>query len=150
MAITDLQSIAFPTLDEFQIGELSRCAAATPKLYRDGEELFAVGERNSKFHVINSGQVEILDHSGEILHVGQGNFAILGWEIPPQLHLDNPQTPMASYGKILRLNSRRLRSKGLGPERSMSRNRIYSKMCLWSRFCRILFWKRQDLYSLFG
>lgn len=64
MAITDLQSIAFPTLDEFQIGELSRCAAATPKLYRDGEELFAVSERNSKFHVIISGEVEILDHSG--------------------------------------------------------------------------------------
>ncbi len=62
----DIQSIAFPTLDPSQIAELSRCAGATPKLYRDGEELFAVGERNSKFHVIISGQVEIIDYSGEI------------------------------------------------------------------------------------
>ena len=65
MAVTDLQSIAFPTLDEFQIGELSRCAAAMPKLYPDGATLFAVGDRNFKFHVIKSGEVEIFDYSGD-------------------------------------------------------------------------------------
>lgn len=66
MAAPDLQSIAFSTLDESQIAELSRCAGATPKLYRDGSTLFAVGDRNLKFHVIKSGEVEILDYSGDV------------------------------------------------------------------------------------
>jgi thioredoxin reductase (NADPH) len=66
MAEHDLHSIAFPTLDEVQIGELSRCTSANPKVYRDGETLFAVGERNFKFHVIKSGEVEIVDYSGDV------------------------------------------------------------------------------------
>lgn len=65
MAEHDLQSIAFPTLDEVQIADLSRCASARRTVYRDGESLFGVGERNFKFHVILSGEVEILDYSGE-------------------------------------------------------------------------------------
>jgi thioredoxin reductase (NADPH) len=65
MAEYDLQTIAFPTLDEAQIADLSRCAGATLRMYRDGETLFAVGDRNFKFHVIISGEVEILDYSGE-------------------------------------------------------------------------------------
>ena len=43
MAAPDLQSIAFPTLDEFQIAELSRCTGATPKMYPDGTTLFPLG-----------------------------------------------------------------------------------------------------------
>ncbi len=66
MAEHDLQSIAFPTLDEAQIADLSRCASATRMMYRDGETLFAVGDRDFKFHVIISGEVEILDYSGEV------------------------------------------------------------------------------------
>jgi thioredoxin reductase (NADPH) len=65
MAEYDLQTIAFPTLDEAQIADLSRCAGATLMVSRDGETLFAVGDRNFKFHVIISGEVEILDYSGE-------------------------------------------------------------------------------------
>src|SRR5918994_1921343 len=65
MAEYDLQTIAFPTLDEAQIADLSRCAGATLRVYQDGETLFAVGDRNFKFHVIISGEVEILDYSGE-------------------------------------------------------------------------------------
>ena len=61
----DLESIAFPTLDEAQIATLSRCSSATPKVYRDGEILFAIGERNFKFHVIKSGEVKILDYTGD-------------------------------------------------------------------------------------
>lgn len=66
MAEYDLQSIAFPTLDEAQIAELAGCTTATPTLYRDGRTLFAVGERNFKFHVIKSGEVEIVDYSGDV------------------------------------------------------------------------------------
>src|SRR5579859_1768008 len=60
-----LQSVAFPTLDESQIAELGKCAAAAPKLYRDGQTLFAVGERDFKFFIVKSGEVEIIDYSGD-------------------------------------------------------------------------------------
>ena len=65
MAEHDLLSIAFPTLDEAQIADLSRCLDATVKSYQDGETLLAVGQRDFKFHVIKSGEVEIVDYSGE-------------------------------------------------------------------------------------
>ena len=65
MAEHDLQSIAFPTLDDAQIADLGRCTHAKPHLYRDGETLFAVGDRDFKFHVIRSGDVEIIDFSGD-------------------------------------------------------------------------------------
>jgi thioredoxin reductase (NADPH) len=60
-----LQSVAFPTLDEAQIAELGRCTAAAPKLYSAGQTLFAVGERNFKFFIVKSGEVEIVDYSGD-------------------------------------------------------------------------------------
>jgi thioredoxin reductase (NADPH) len=47
MAEYDLQSIAFPTLDEAQIAELGRCTS------------------DFKFHVIRSGEVEIIDFTGD-------------------------------------------------------------------------------------
>jgi len=45
MAELDLQSIAFPTLDEAQIADLSRCASATLKVYGAGQTLLAVDGR---------------------------------------------------------------------------------------------------------
>jgi thioredoxin reductase (NADPH) len=60
-----LQSVAFPTLDENQIAELGQCTAAAPKLYRDGQKLFAAGQRNFSFFIIKSGEVEIVDCSGD-------------------------------------------------------------------------------------
>jgi thioredoxin reductase (NADPH) len=62
----NLQSIAFPTLDEAQIAELAGCTTATPKLYRDGQTLFAVGDRDFNFFIVKSGEVEIVDHSGDV------------------------------------------------------------------------------------
>ena len=66
MAEQDLQSVAFPTLDETQIAELSKCTATTIRSYRDGDTLFAVGQRDFKFHVIKSGEVEIIDYSSDV------------------------------------------------------------------------------------
>jgi len=60
-----LQSIAFPTLDETQIAELAGCTTATPKFYRDGQTLFAVGDRDFNFFIVKSGEIEIVDHSGD-------------------------------------------------------------------------------------
>jgi thioredoxin reductase (NADPH) len=65
MAEHDLQSIAFPTLDEDQLARLSRCTAAVTRSYEDGQTLFAVGDRDFKFFVMKSGEVEIIDHSGD-------------------------------------------------------------------------------------
>src|ERR1700694_2286094 len=65
MAEHDLQSIAFPTLDEAQITRLSGCTAAVLRSYQEGQTLFAVGERDMKFFVVKSGEVEIIDHSGD-------------------------------------------------------------------------------------
>ena len=64
MAEPELHATAFPTLDEDQIASLGRCASASAKHFRDGELLFAVGERNPQFFVIKSGEVEIVDHTG--------------------------------------------------------------------------------------
>jgi thioredoxin reductase (NADPH) len=65
MAEHDLRSIAFPTLDEAQITRLSGCTAAPSRSYQDGQTLFAVGDRDVKFFLVKSGEVEIVDSSGD-------------------------------------------------------------------------------------
>jgi len=77
MAEHDLHSTAFPTLDDSQIASLGKCAAASGKSYRDGEVLFAAGQRDFRFFVVKSGEVAIVDYfSGEpqtlvVHHKGQ-------------------------------------------------------------------------------
>jgi thioredoxin reductase (NADPH) len=65
MSENNLRSVAFPTLDETQIGKLAGCTHAELKLFRDGQVLFAVGQRNTNFFVVKSGEVEIVDRSGD-------------------------------------------------------------------------------------
>ena len=65
MAARDLHAVAFPTLDAAQMSALERCAGASLAHYRAGQALFKVGDRDFKFFVIKSGEVEILDPSGE-------------------------------------------------------------------------------------
>src|SRR5947209_18948727 len=85
MAEPDLRSIAFPTLDEDQIVEIVRFAAGAPRRFRDGETLIAVGERDFNFLLVQSGEIEIIDHSGDepktvvVHHPGQftGEVALL-------------------------------------------------------------------------
>jgi thioredoxin reductase (NADPH) len=61
----DLRAVAFPTLSDVQIAQLAGCAGASLQTYRAGQKLFEVGDRDFKFFVIKSGEVEILDESGE-------------------------------------------------------------------------------------
>jgi len=73
-----LRSIAFPTLDDTQVSEFERCTNATKKLYRDGQTLISMGDRDFKFYIVKSGEVEIVDHSGDkpktvVIH-GKGQF----------------------------------------------------------------------------
>src|SRR5207248_9937463 len=64
IAEPNLQSVAFPTLTEEQLAEFGRCIQGVPHRFRDGETLFSVGDRDFKFFVVKSGEVEIVDHSG--------------------------------------------------------------------------------------
>lgn len=66
MAEYDLHAVAFPTLDEAQIAALGRCVEASLKRFRAGERLFECGARDFKFFVVKSGEVEILDQSGDM------------------------------------------------------------------------------------
>lgn len=78
MTATDLNSVAFPRLDDAHMGALERCAGATLKHYATADKLIEVGERGFKFFVIKSGEILIVDESSEtptILAVlGRGQF----------------------------------------------------------------------------
>ena len=65
MAGRDLQSIAFPQFDESQFAAFGQCSVMKRKHFRDGEALFRVGERDSRFYIIISGKVEIVDDTGD-------------------------------------------------------------------------------------
>jgi thioredoxin reductase (NADPH) len=65
MAEHDLQSVAFPRLDQSQISALAGCAAASLVRYKAGQKLFQVGDRDYRFFVIRSGEIEIVDESGD-------------------------------------------------------------------------------------
>ena len=78
MAQFELHETAFPTLTDAQIAQLGSCTAATPSTYAAGDVLVHVGERDFKFFVVRSGEVEILDQTGDVpatiaVH-GRGEF----------------------------------------------------------------------------
>jgi len=70
--------MAFPTLSEEQIAKLGRYAGAPPKKFRAGEALFRAGDRDSKFFVVKSGKIDIVDVTGDqpktIRVLGPGGF----------------------------------------------------------------------------
>src|SRR3977135_1839760 len=78
MAEHGLEAVAFPKLSEAQIGQLGRYAGAPPKKFRAGEALFRCGDRDSSFFVIKSGEIELIDETGEnpktIRVLGPGEF----------------------------------------------------------------------------
>src|SRR5438270_927341 len=47
------------------LAALGQCIKAVLKRCRAGEKLFEAGERDGKFFVVKSGEVEIVDESGE-------------------------------------------------------------------------------------
>jgi len=73
-----LHSIAFPVLDEAQVAQVANCTTIVPKHHRDGETLIAVGDRDLKFFIVKSGEIEIIDYSGDepktIAIHGKGEF----------------------------------------------------------------------------
>jgi CRP-like cAMP-binding protein len=65
MSDHDLRAVAFPTLDDAQIDALGRCADASLKQYSAGSTLFDAGDTDFAFFVVQSGEVEIVDRSGD-------------------------------------------------------------------------------------
>jgi thioredoxin reductase (NADPH) len=61
----DLAAAAFPKLDDAHMATLARCAGASLKTCAAGQTLIRVGERDFKFFVVESGEIEIVDESGE-------------------------------------------------------------------------------------
>ena len=78
MAEPDLRATAFPKLDEGQIAALGKCAEPSARTFRDGETLYRVGERDFQFFVVKSGEIAMIDHSGDEPHTvavhHQGEF----------------------------------------------------------------------------
>src|SRR6267143_798256 len=78
MAAQDLNAMAFPKLTEEQIRQLARYAGTSTKTFRAGEALFRAGDRDPKFFVIKSGELEIIDVTGDqpktIRVQGPGDF----------------------------------------------------------------------------
>lgn len=73
-----LHSVAFPVLNDAQIGQVSRCIKVAPKHYADGTRLISVGDRAIRFFIVKTGKIEILDSSGDEPRViathGPGQF----------------------------------------------------------------------------
>jgi thioredoxin reductase (NADPH) len=65
MAETDLHAVAFPKLTEAQLAALGRCTLTKLRPFHAGERLFASCDRDPRFFVVKSGQVEIVDESGD-------------------------------------------------------------------------------------
>jgi thioredoxin reductase (NADPH) len=65
MSPQDLHAVAFPRLDEAQFATLARCAGASLNRYPDGHYLFRVGQRDFKFFVVKSGELELVDESAD-------------------------------------------------------------------------------------
>src|SRR5438067_1874130 len=65
MAAQDLNAMAFPKLTEEQMTQLARYAGASTKTFRAGDALFRAGDRDAMFFVIKSGELEIIDVTGD-------------------------------------------------------------------------------------
>jgi len=61
----DLHEIAFPTLTGKQVEQLGGCTGVKISKHAAGDVLIQVGDRNFRFFVIRSGEIEILDQSGD-------------------------------------------------------------------------------------
>ena len=78
MIPSDLNTAALPVLDEAQMAALEHCAGASLKHYTAGQKLIEVGQSDFKFFVVKSGEIEVVDESGEaprtIAVLGRGEF----------------------------------------------------------------------------
>jgi thioredoxin reductase (NADPH) len=90
----ELHAVAFPILSEAQMSRLGECGEAQVMRHQAMQTLFEAGDRDFKFFVIRSGEVEILDTSvdapkvvtvlrpgqftGEVSHLAGGPSPVTG------------------------------------------------------------------------
>ena len=78
MAEHDLNSVAFPTLGEDQLSRLASCPVTRLRRFSAGEMVFVASAHDTKFFVVKSGAIEILDESGDSTQLvavhGPGHF----------------------------------------------------------------------------
>ncbi len=65
MADNTLRSVAFPVLDAAQIAQIAGCTKVASVRHPDGETLIHTGDRTIKVFIVKSGEIEILDYSGD-------------------------------------------------------------------------------------
>jgi len=65
MAENDLHAVAFPKFSEAKLAAMGRCSLTKLRRYRAGEKLFEVGETGLHFYVVKSGEVDIVDVTGD-------------------------------------------------------------------------------------
>ncbi len=61
----ELRAVAFPKLSESQLAALGQCPLVKLRKMHAGETLFAACDRNPKFFVVKTGEIEIVDVSGD-------------------------------------------------------------------------------------
>jgi thioredoxin reductase (NADPH) len=61
----ELRAVAFPKFSEEQMAALGQCPLMKLRKMHAGENLFAACDRNPKFFIIKTGEVEIIDVSGD-------------------------------------------------------------------------------------
>jgi thioredoxin reductase (NADPH) len=66
MAEHTLHSIAFPVLNSEQVSQIANCTKVAPRRCVAGETLVATGDRAFQFFIVKSGEIEVLDFSGDV------------------------------------------------------------------------------------
>ncbi|MFL5341458.1 MAG: FAD-dependent oxidoreductase [Gemmataceae bacterium] len=66
MAENDLHAVAFPKLSEAQLAALGRCHLTKRRQFHAGEKLFVACDRDPRFFVVKTGEVEIIDESSDL------------------------------------------------------------------------------------
>ena len=65
MSEQDLHAVAFPKFSEAKMATLARCTLTKLRPFRRGEKLFASCDRDPRFFVVKSGEIEMIDESGD-------------------------------------------------------------------------------------
>jgi thioredoxin reductase (NADPH) len=65
MADHDVNSVAFPSLDESNLAALERCPKTVRKQFQAGHWLYNCGQADGKFYIVKHGELEMIDNSGE-------------------------------------------------------------------------------------
>jgi thioredoxin reductase (NADPH) len=78
MAAQDLRAIALPALTPEEVADVIRCAKPALERYGDGQVLVKAGAQETRFYLVSSGELAVLDEAGEepktIALLGPGEF----------------------------------------------------------------------------